>query len=63
MSNKKNRTPEQIVQQLVWEYRDYEQKILSRHDIMRFVRDVYYIDQVGKTYEEWLIEEQTNANS
>ena len=41
MSNKKNRTPEQIVQQLVWEYRDYEQKILSRHDIMRFVRDVY----------------------
>lgn len=58
MTKTKERTPEQIVQQLVWEYRDYEQKILSRHDIMRFVRDVYYIDQVGKTYDEWLEENQ-----
>ena len=58
MTKTKERTPEQIVQQLVWEYRDYEQKILSRHDIMRFVRDVYYIDQVGKTYDEWLEEKQ-----
>ena len=58
MTKTKERTPEQIVQQLVWEYRDYEQKILSRHDIMRFVRDVYYIDQVGKTYDEWLEDNQ-----
>ena len=58
MTKTKERIPEQIVQQLVWEYRDYEQKILSRHDIMRFVRDVYYIDQVGKTYDEWLEENQ-----
>ena len=58
MTKTKERTPEQIVQQLVWDYRDYEQTILSRHDIMRFVRDVYYIDQVGKTYDEWLEENQ-----
>ena len=63
MTKTKERTPEQIVQQLVWEYRDYEQKILSRHDIMRFVRDVYYIDQVGKTYDEWLEERRTKTNA
>ena len=56
----KTRTPEQIVKELVGEYRDYEQHILSRHDIMRFVRDIYYIDQVGMTYQEWLDERRSN---
>ena len=49
-------TPEQIVKALIMQYRDYEQKILSRDDIMQFVGDVYYIDQVGMTYQEWLAE-------
>ena len=53
-----NITDSQVREDLIYLYRDYEQKILSRHQIMDYVRDVYYIDQVGMTYEEWLEEDE-----
>ena len=55
-----NITDSQIREDLIYLYRDYEQKILSRHQIMDYVRDVYYIDSTGKSYEEWL-EERTRV--
>ena len=49
--------PSQIKEDLIYLYKDYENKIISRHQIMDYVRDVYYIHFSGKTYEEWLKEE------
>ena len=53
-----NLTDSQIKEGLIYLYRDYEQKIISRHEIMDYVRDVYYIDSTGMSYQEWL-EERT----
>ena len=53
-----NLTDSQIKEGLIYLYRDYEQKIISRHEIMDYVRDVYYIDSTGMTYEEWLEEDE-----
>ena len=41
-------------------YKEYENKIISQDEIMNYVRDVYYIDSTGKSYEEWL-KEKTNV--
>ena len=47
-------TDSQIREELIYLYKDYENKIISRHQIMDYVRDVYYIDSSGMTYEQWL---------
>ena len=47
-------TDSQIREELIYLYKDYENKIISRNQIMDYVRDVYYIDFSGMTYEQWL---------
>ena len=54
-----NLTDSQIREELIYLYKDYENQIISRHQIMDYVRDVYYIDSTGMTYEQWL-KERTN---
>ena len=34
-------------------YEGYENKIISEKEIIRFVRDFYYQEETGKSYEEW----------
>ena len=34
-------------------YEGYENKIISEKEIIRFVRDFYYQEVTGKSYEEW----------
>ena len=48
----------EIKEELIFLYKEYENKIISQDEIMNYVRDVYYIDSTGKSYEEWL-EERT----
>ena len=50
----KNKNPETILEELIFLYKDYENKIISLHQLRDYVRDLYYIDQVGQTYEDWL---------
>jgi len=45
---------EEVIKELFWEYGEYEQKITSHHDIMRRLRDYYYLHYTGKKYKEWL---------
>ena len=47
-------TDSQIREELIYLYKDYENKIISRNQIMDYVRDVYYIDFSGMTYKQWL---------
>ena len=49
----------EIREELIFLYKEYENKIISQDEIMNYVRDVYYIDSTGKSYEKWL-EERTN---
>ena len=51
-------TDSQIREELIYLYKDYENQIISRHQIMDYVRDVYYIDSTGMTYQEWLKERE-----
>ena len=53
-------TDSQIREELIYLYKDYENKIISRHQIMDYVRDVYYIDSSGMTYEQWLEDRRKN---
>ena len=50
----KNKNPETILEELIFLYKDYENKIISLHQLRDYVRDLYYIDQVGQTYDDWL---------
>ena len=50
----------EIREELIFLYKEYENKIISQDEIMNYVRDVYYIDSTGKAYEEWL-KEKTNV--
>ena len=34
-------------------YEGYEDKIISEEEILIFVRDFYYYEVTGKSYEEW----------
>ena len=42
-----------IKEDLLYLYREYEQNIISRQEIIDYVRDIYYLDFTGKSYEEW----------
>ena len=53
-------TDTEIREELTFLYKEYENKIISQDEIMNYVRDVYYIDSTGKSYEEWL-KEKTNV--
>ena len=57
----KPKTPEEIKEDLIYLYKDYENKIISRHQIIDYVRDLYYIDFSGMTYDDWLAEQSINA--
>ena len=48
----------EIREELIFLYKEYENKIISQDEIMNYVRDVYYIDSTGMTYEEWLEEDE-----
>ena len=50
----------EIREELIFLYKEYENKIISQDEIMIYVRDFYYIDSTGKSYEEWL-KEKTNV--
>ena len=43
----------EVRDRLLMLYKDYENKIISEKEIIRFVRDVYYQEVTGKSYEEW----------
>ena len=45
---------EEVIKELFWEYEDYEQEITSHHNVMRKLRDYYYLAYTGKKYKEWL---------
>jgi len=57
----KSKTPEEIKEDLLYLYKDYENKIISRHQIIDYVRDLYYIDFSGMNYDDWLAEQSINA--
>ena len=57
----KPKTPEEIKEDLIYLYKDYENKIISRHQIIDYVRDLYYIDFSGMIYDDWLAEQSINA--
>ena len=43
----------EVRDRLLMLYKDYENKIISEKEIIRFVRDFYYQEETGKSYEEW----------
>jgi len=43
----------EVRDRLLMLYKDYENKIISEKEIIRFVRDFYYQEVTGKSYEEW----------
>jgi len=45
---------DEVLKNLFWEYSDYEQIITSHHDVMRRLRDYYYLHYTGQKYGEWL---------
>ena len=52
----KPRTPEEIKDDLFSLYQDYENKIISQHQLIDYLRDLYYIDFFGMNYADWLEE-------
>ena len=42
-----------IKEDLLYLYREYEQNIISRQEIIDYVRDIYFLDISGKKYEDW----------
>ncbi len=40
-------------------YCDYESKIISKHELFDAVRDVYYLNTVGDTYEDYLTKQRS----
>ena len=45
--------PEDALGEIFAEYRDYEQKIYSRHRTLKAVKDQYYLKYTGLRYKEW----------
>ena len=54
----KSRTPEEIKEELFSLYKDYENRVISQHQIIEYLRDLYYLDFSGMTYYDWLAEEE-----
>ena len=46
---------EEAMIELLWDYGEYEQKIVShQNNIINRLRDYYYLHYTGMKYEEWL---------
>ena len=50
----------QVKQRLLKLYEEYENKMISKNQILDFVRDFFYYETVGKSYEDWLSEKEGN---
>ena len=42
------------LEDILWEYRDCENKIASHHSVINKVRDYYYFLETGMKYKEWI---------
>ena len=45
---------EKALEEIFWEYRDYEQKIYSHHRTLNAVKDKYYLEATGLRYKDWV---------
>ena len=43
-----------IKQELLNLYEDYEKRRIGKYEIQNYVRDLYYLEHTGKTYDDWL---------
>lgn len=43
----------ELLTQVLSSYQDYENRIISKHEMLDAVRDAYYLDNFGYTYDEW----------
>ena len=43
----------QVKQKLLKLYEEYENKTIEKEGILNFVRDFYYYETIGKSYEDW----------
>ena len=41
-------------------YEEYENQTISKNEILDFIRDFYYYETVGKSYEDWLSAKEEN---
>ncbi len=53
-TTKKLYDAQEVIDELLYLYRDYDQKITRHHPIMNCVRNIYCLDQTGLTYKEWV---------
>ncbi len=51
--NKKPYDNQEVIDQLLFLYKDYENKIIRHFPIMDYVRDLYYLEYTSLTYKEW----------
>ena len=51
-------TDKEIREELNFLYKEYENQIISKDEILDYVRDVHYIDSTGMSYQKWLEENQ-----
>ena len=53
-NQKKPYDAQEVIDELLYLYRDYDQKITRHHPIMDCVRNIYCLDQTGLTHKEWV---------
>tara|TARA_S200000501_G_scaffold190258_1_gene179206 strand:+ start:1250 stop:1414 length:165 start_codon:yes stop_codon:yes gene_type:complete len=49
-----------VKQRLLKLYEEYENKMISKNQIIDFVRDFFYYETFGKSYEDWLSAKEEN---
>ena len=59
-NNKKTYDNQEVIDQLLFLYKDYENKIIQHFPIMDCVRDLYYLENTSLTYDDWLEAKQNS---
>ena len=56
-NQKKPYENQQVIDELLFLYKDYDNKIIRRFQIMDCVRDLYHLEHTGINYKDWVKEQ------
>ena len=45
---------EEALEEVVWAFKDYAHRRITRNEVMNTLRDYYYILETGMKYREWV---------